>query len=197
MGSFTELLELLKKWYQGPENNTAKNVEVAPLSPVPVMVVPSVTAIPKIETVPPIEAALPIGEVPTIIKEEVILDKKPEIVATAFACQRYGITQKRSGISDLSLVLKSWCDMKGNAVQFDGSIKYENNPGPWVYFDFKGKTYKLAGDTKDFAVKRFLDLVEKAEDPDSVLIVATGRAGNPVLRLLGQSKAEGWYCTQA
>ena len=134
---------------------------------------------------------------PPIPEVKRIMPEKPKIVAAALACQRRGITQRRSGVLDLSQVLNAWYEKRGSAVQLNGRRVYKNSPGAWVYFDFKGLTYKLAGDTKDFAVKRFLDLVLRAQDPDSVLIIATGKKGNPVLRLAGESEAEGWYCTSS
>ena len=100
-----------------------------------------------------------------------------------------------NSLKDLILFLDKWYANRANSVQLDGNHQYHNNPSECYLFRFKGRNYRLAGDTKDFAVKRFLDLVKMAADPESVLIEATGRTGNPVLRLAGQSKAEGWYCT--
>ena len=102
-----------------------------------------------------------------------------------------------NSLKDLILFLDKWYANRANSVQLDGNHQYHNNPSECYLFRFKGRNYRLAGDTKDFAVKRFLDLVGKAQDPDSILIPATGKKGNPVLRLAGESEAEGWYCTSS
>ena len=170
----SDATSIIKSLYlkKSEPKNSFQHDEVTPIVPEPFILPP------------------PIPEVKRIMREI------PKVAATALACQRIGMTKKLSGVLDLSQALKTWYENRGGAVQLNGKRVYKNSPGAWVYFDYKGLTYKLAGDTKDFAVKRFLDLVVRAQDPDSVLIPATGKKGNPVLRLAGQSEAQGWYCTQ-
>jgi hypothetical protein len=111
-------------------------------------------------------------------------------------CLRTGIAQRRNGVFDLAQYLEAWYNQRGQAVQLDGSRSYRSNPAPWVYFNYQGRVYKLAGDTKDRAIKSFLDRVQNTSDYDSVFDLAIGKKGNPVLRLSGLIKAEGWYCTK-
>ncbi len=112
-------------------------------------------------------------------------------------CLRTGIAQRRNGVFDLAQYLEAWYNQRGQAVQLDGSSLYRSNPAPWVYFNYQGRVYKLAGDSKDRAIKSFLDRVQNSSDFDLVFDLAIGKKWNPVLRLAGLIKADGWYCTLA
>ena len=95
--------------------------------------------------------------------------------------------------------LERWFNSKGTSVQLDGSSTYTNNPQPWVTFSFGGQSWKLAGDTRDVAVEEFIRLFNNGNDGNNgarVLVQAVGRGGAIILRLVGHTEADGWYCTR-
>jgi hypothetical protein len=139
------------------------------------------------------EVKLPVEAKPFTIEPELAV--APVAVATSLACAKTGLSLRKNGITDLALYLESWYLTKGAAVQLDGKDYYKNNPAPWVYFEYQGGIYKLAGDTKDWAVKNFIDLARGNHAYSTVLVPDIGKKGNPVLRLAGSSNAKGWYCT--
>lgn len=97
---------------------------------------------------------------------------------------------------NLNKVLTDWYDSKGNEVQLDGASSYTSNPSGWINFIYNREFYKLNGDTKDIAVKEFLDLFKSSGgDIDQVLTPSKTQEGNDCLKLESKSNAaSGWYC---
>ena len=91
--------------------------------------------------------------------------------------------------------LEAWYVSRGSSVQLDGSSAYANNPSAWVYFTFNKKIWKLAGDTRDVAVKKFIDEFNQ-HGSTGLLIESKGQNNSSVLRIKNSADADGWYCTR-
>lgn len=97
--------------------------------------------------------------------------------------------------TNIKKVLCDWLQNKGDEVQLDGAQSYQNNQQGWVYFIYNKQYFKLNGDTKEEAVKKFCELYESYNgDPDLIFV----QHGN-YLRLNDKEYLEGngWYCYQA
>ena len=102
-------------------------------------------------------------------------------------CPKVSFDRKLVNISDLERHLKLWFQICPKETQLNGKIG--TDPAAWVHFqNGTNITWHLSGDTKREAVKRFLN--------GEMLVPSTSDSGNPCLRLVNSTDAEGWNCFQ-
>lgn len=104
-------------------------------------------------------------------------------------------TKKITPILEVFIKLKQLTDNKSGAVQVDGSKVRHPNRNAFLFFEYHGQIYGLAGDTTMKAAKRFIDLSVELGSPTAALKMGLTKKDQPCLKLVdGSPKGKGWYC---
>ena len=101
------------------------------------------------------------------------------------ACEKRNLETLKEAME----ILRRWAEVRGSAVQIDGSVTYQSNRSGWITFPFMGKKYKLNGDTKDYAVDRVLKKYQEIGNSKDLFAV-----DSKTLRIVGDIEPDGWYC---